>query len=260
MNLHCRKWRQLIPVLLASSLIASAFSAFAQTATNAPAPPQEEKKPAWDTSAAVGVTLTRGNSQTLLVTGNILGDRKWDHDKNELRLGADATYGEDHNVKNAESEHGFGQYNRLFTERFYGYARVDALHDAIADVQYRVTLAPGVGYYIIKTTNTTFSAEFGPGYIFEEQGHHTHNYATLRFAERLEHKINDHVRLWESVEYLPEVDKFSNYIVNSEVGVDTTLTKKLSLKVFAQDTYHSEPAPDRQKNDLKMVTAIAYHF
>ena len=38
----------------------------------------------------------------------------------------------------------------MFTDRFYGYARVDALHDGIADVEYRVTLSPGVSYYFAK--------------------------------------------------------------------------------------------------------------
>ena len=255
MTLPYRNRQRALLLVFGLSLLGGIFAARAQS-TNAPAEPP--KKPAWDTSASIGVTLTRGNSKTLLVTGNVLSEKKWD--KNEIRLGADATYGEDHDVKNSESLHGFGQYNRLITDRLFGYARVDALHDAIADVDYRVTLSPGVGYYFIKNDRTTLSGEIGPGVIFEKQGDRTHDYMTLRIAERLEHKLNDRVKLWESVEFLPQVDKFSNYIVNSEVGVDSSLTKKLSLKVFAQDTYHSEPAKGREKNDLKLVTAIGYHF
>jgi len=230
----------------------------APTAAAPAAPPKQEKKPAWVTTAALGLTLTRGNSKTLLVTGNILSERKWD--QNEIRLGADGAYGEDHGTKNNESIHGFGQYNRLFTERFYGYFRVDALHDGIADVDYRVTIGPGVGYYFVKNTNTTFSAEMGPSYIIERQGGHNNDYLGLRIAERLEHKFNDRVRIWESVEYLPQVDRWGNYIVNSEIGVDTKMTTKLSLQVFAQDTYHSEPAEGREKNDLKLVAGVAYKF
>lgn len=43
----------------------------------------------WVTSAALGLTLTRGNSETLQATGNILSEKKWS--QNELRLGLDAT-------------------------------------------------------------------------------------------------------------------------------------------------------------------------
>jgi putative salt-induced outer membrane protein YdiY len=218
----------------------------------------KEVKPAWVTSASLGLTLTRGNSRTLMFTGNVLSEKKWD--KNEIRLGADATYGEDRDQKNAESVRGFAQYNRLFTERLFGYARVDALHDAVADVEYRVMLSPGLGYYFVKNQQTTLSGEVGPGVVFEKQGDETNEYITLRIAERLEHKFNDRVRVWQSVEFLPQVDDWNNFIINSEIGLDTALTKKLSLKVFAVDTYDNEPAPGREKNDLKLVTAIGYTF
>ena len=59
-------------------------------------------------------------------------------------------------MQSANNAHAFGQYNHLFTERFFGYFRTDALHDEIADLQYRVTLSPGVGYYFVKQTNTTW--------------------------------------------------------------------------------------------------------
>ena len=82
----------------------------------------------------------------------------------------------------------------------------------------------------------------------------------LRIVERLDHRLNDRVKLGESVEFLPQVDKFSNDILNSEAGIDTSLTMKFSLRVFAVDIYHSELAPGREKNGLKLVTAVAYRF
>ena len=232
-------------------------SARGQTAATPP-PPVAPKPAPWDVSAAAGLTLTRGNSSTLTATANILGQKKWD--LNELSLGADATYGTDHGTRNAESLHGFAQYNRLFTDRVYGYARVDGLHDAVADLKYRVTLSPGAGYYFIKETNTTLSGEVGPGVIFERQGTNDHTYMALRLAEKFEHKFSDRVRVWQSLEFLPQVDKFDNWILNAEVGVETKMSAKLALRVFALDTYDNQPAPGRKKNDLKLVTALAYHF
>lgn len=252
-------------VVTLTALSCGAIQSSAQETLPAPAPAPAPaagelaaKEPLWETSAALGLSLTRGNSETLLFTANILSEKKWDG--NEMRLGADATYGEDHDVKNAESVHGFGQYNRLFTERAYGYARLDALHDAVADVEYRVTLSPGAGYYFIKNERTSLSGEIGPGIVFEKQGDDSSEYLTLRIAERFEHKLNDRVKLWQSVEFLPQVDDFSNFIINAEVGIDTTLTKKLSLRVFALDTYDNEPAEGRDENDFKLVTALAYKF
>ena len=129
-----------LAIVYCSTLLGGAL-AFGQAAAVTNAPP---KDPPWDVSAAAGLTLTRGNSHTLLFTGNVLADKKWDAGKNEISLGADGVYGTDHGQENANQLHGFGQYNRLFTERFYGYLRIDGLHDAIAGIDYRVTVGPGV--------------------------------------------------------------------------------------------------------------------
>jgi putative salt-induced outer membrane protein YdiY len=236
----------------------TAATAFGQDASVTNAAPTS---PPWDISASAGLTLTRGNSKTLLGTANLLGSKKWDEGKNELDLGVEGVYGENNSVRNAESVQGFGQYNRLFTDRFFGYLRLEGLHDAIADVDYRLMVSPGVGYYLIKETNTTLRAEFGPGYIYERDADDsTHSYMILRLAERFDQKLNDHVKIWEGVEILPQVDKFSNYILNAELGVESGMTKHLALQTYVQDTYHSEPAAGRVKNDVKLVAGVKYKF
>jgi putative salt-induced outer membrane protein YdiY len=229
--------------------------ATAQQPAPAPAP---EKKPKWETSAAAGLTVTKGNSDTITGTGNLLSQRKWVH--NEVRLGADVTYGKNDGVKSAETYHAFGQYNWLFSERAYGYFRADGMHDDIADIQYRFTVGPGAGYYIIKTAKTQLSAEAGPGVVFERQGSRDDTYFTLRIGERFEHKFNDKTHVWQSAEWLPQLDELKNSIINTEIGLETKLTQKLSLRVLAQDTFDNVPVPGRKKNDLKLVTAIAYTF
>jgi putative salt-induced outer membrane protein YdiY len=241
------------------------FSSVAQTATNSAAvvtnPPP--KNP-WDASVTLGLTITRGNSQNTLVSGAFLAAKKWD--KNEVNLGINGVYGDNSGTVNAAMVTGFGQYNRLFTERFYGLARFEGLHDEIADIDYRLTVSVGAGYYLIKTTNTMLRAEIGPGYIYEKDSDigttngATHSYVTLRLAERFDQRISDHAKCWESLEFLPQIDKWDNYIVNFEVGAESAMSKKLSLTVVADDTYHSEPAQNRLKNDFKLIAGVKYKF
>lgn len=250
---------KLIPITTAACAVCLvATAAFGQQAAITNTPPASEP---WDVSAAAGLTLTRGNSKTLLFTASAEGAKKWDYGKNEFNLGADGVYGENNSVKNAESIHGAAQYNRLLTERFFIYLRLDGLHDAVADVDYRIMVSPGVGYYFIKEPDTTLRGEVGPGYIYEKDSDgSSRSYMILRLAERFDQKLSTTAKLWESVEVLPQVDKFSNYIVNAEVGVETVMTKKLSLLAYIQDTYHSEPAAGRLKNDIKLVSAVKYKF
>ena len=213
----------------------------------------------WESSLGFGFTLTRGNSDTVLATGNIQTHRKGL--ENEIGLGADGAYGENNSIQNVNSVHGFGQYNHLFSERFFGYLRADTLHDEIADLQYRITLSPGVGYYFLKETNTTLAGEIGPAMVFERRGGSDENYVTLRLAERFEHKFpSQNARVWQSAEFLPQVDDVNNYIANAEVGIEAAIYKKISLQAILQDSFVNQPAPGRDQNDLKIISGLKYKF
>jgi putative salt-induced outer membrane protein YdiY len=199
--------------------------------------------PKWDLSLALGFTLTEG---------------KWDN--HELHLGADLTYGETEDIKNNETARAFGQYNLLFTDRWYAYARAEALHDDIADVDYRFTIGPGVGYYIIKQTQTSLAVEGGPAFVYEKQGGDSTGYFTVRLAERFEHKFSDTARVWQTLEFLPQVDDFDNFIINAEIGAEAALTTSWAISVILQDTYDNQPAEGRQENDIKLISALKWKY
>ena len=108
----------------------TAGSALAQTTpVTAPPPPQ------WVSSAALGVTLTRGNSDTTLVSAEARTEDKW-NEFNDLTLGANGLYGDQKtsgaskSTETADLLHGFAQYNRVFAaDKLYGFLRVDGLHE-----------------------------------------------------------------------------------------------------------------------------------
>jgi putative salt-induced outer membrane protein len=258
-------------------MMAGALPSNAQTAAPAPAAtstnvaaakvkPPDPSTNQWHGTTAVGLTIARGNTDTTLFSLTSHAERKWAHD--DVNLGVEGLYGESKllgstkSTETAESLHGFAQDNVNFTDRFYGYGRVDGLHDGIADIEYRVTLAPGAGYYFIKNKVTDLSAEVGPGYIFERLDSESQSFATLRIAEKFHYAISAHARLWESIEFLPQVDNFNNYIANSELGVEASLNKsdRLLLRTVLQDTYNSIPAPGRLKNDLKLIASLVFKF
>jgi len=247
-----------------------------QAADAAAAVKPEDK--GWESSAAAGVTISGGNSKSFQSTLSANSSRKWS--KDEALLGAQAGYGESTVVKRADGEpdeknrteayiKGFGQWNHLITERFYGGLRLDAVNDAIADINYRFTLSPLAGYYLIKNASTFLAVEFGPSLVHEKVGGVEDTYAGLRLAERFEHKFSTGARVWQSTEIVPQIDDFNNFIATSEIGAEAPLTKKLSLRLVFQHVYDSEPAVAGElagdtfyklKNDTKLIGALAYKF
>jgi putative salt-induced outer membrane protein len=247
-------------LILATALVIGTGLASGQdqkvAVTNAPPHP---KNP-WETTAAAGFTLTRGNSQTLLGSLTLDSRRKWN--KNEVSFGIGAGYGKDHDVENTEFVTAFGQYNRLFTERFYAGFRASYNYDGIADLSYRVTVGPLAGYYLVKATNTTLSVEAGPSVVFEKfQNQSENTYLGLRLAERFEQKLSATTKFWQSVSYVPEVDKWSEkYIITGEAGIDAAINKQWSLRVVFQNIYDSQPANGRQHNDERLIAGVGYKF
>lgn len=261
---------------LAAGILTATILAVTAQAQAQDAKPEEKK--GWETSASAGVALARGNSKSFLATMGINSARKWS--KDEALLGASGGYGEstdvqradgqpDKTTKNADYLKGFGQWNRLFSEKLYGGLRLDAIHDDIADVNYRFTLSPLLGYYFIKDASTTLAAEVGPSFVYEQVGGDESSYVGARLAERFEHKFKGGARIWQTAEIIPQVDDVENFIVNFELGVEAPLSKKSSLRVVLQDAYDNQPAVAsgpapgthyKLKNDLKLIAGLSYKF
>lgn len=226
--------------------------------TNAP------PKPHWESVASADLTLTRGNSKSFLGTIGLNSTRKWTD--NEILLGGSAGYGEtttqpgNTTTETADFLKGFGQWNHLFTERVYAGLRLEGLHDNIASIDYRLTVSPMAGYYFIKQTNVFLSGELGPSYVNEKLGGRSDSYLAARVAERFEYKFHNGARVWENVEWLTQVDRVENWILNAEIGVSAPVSKTLDLRLIAQDTYNNEPAAGRLKNDLKLLAGAGYRF
>jgi putative salt-induced outer membrane protein YdiY len=239
-------------------------------ATNAP-PAKYPVTNQWDSTIAVGMTLTRGNSETFLSTLAFKAVRKTTN--NEVLLGVAGSYGEsttevtrngqkhDESKRTVANAAAYGQYNYLFTDRIYGGGRVDFVHDSIADLSYRVTVSPLAGYYVIKNPKAKLSFEFGPSGVFERQeGTNSSQYAALRLGDRFEYKFTPKSKVWQSFDVIPQVDRFSNYLLVAEVGAEAALTQQFSLRAVLQDAYDNEPANGRKNNDIKLITSLVYKF
>jgi hypothetical protein len=250
-----------VPARAGLALCLFSFSlAVSRAADDTNAPP----KPHWDSVASADLTLTRGNSRSFLGTFGINSSKKWP--ENEVLLGGSAGYGEttaqpgNTTTKTADFLKGFAQYNHLFTERLYAGLRVEGLHDDIADINYRLTVSPLAGYYFIKHTNTFLSGEAGPSYVYQDVGGDTQSYLAGRLAERFEYNFQTKAKIWESVEWVTQFDKFENWFLNAEIGVSAPITKSLDARLIFQDTYNNQPAVGLLKNDLKLLAGFGYRF
>lgn len=252
--------------LIIALFLAAAVSAQAQEDARgaaskiAAAPTAADKVPvkAKENTIALGVTMTDGNSDTLLGTASVLHDRK--RDGYSLRLGADFAYGEDNSEKTTENAKGVAEYRRNTCERGYLFATLAALYDDIADIDYRAVLSAGPGYYLLKDEAVTMGVEFGPAYIREKVGGEENDDLALRFGERYDRQLSPTAKCWQALEYLPIADDFGDYLLNSEIGVEAAINSSASIRLVVKNAYDSTPATDREKSDTTVIGALAYRL
>lgn len=240
---------------IAAVLFIGCTVASSQTAAPVAAP-----APKWETIAAAGLSLTRGNSHTVLTTLGLDSKRKWESD--EALLGISGGYGKSQGVRNTDFVQAFGQWNHLISERTYGGIRIDGNHDGISKLSYRFRVSPLIGYYLIKEEKTSLSVEAGPSIVTEKfENLPGDTYIAARFGEKFEHKLSDTAKVWQTAEYIPQIDRWvEKYLINGEVGISASITKQWGLRVVGQVSHDSEPAPGRKQNDLRLIAGTDYKF
>ena len=215
---------------------------------------QEKREGQWDLSVAAGFNLTDGNNDTLLA--NLRAEATREKDSDIYRLTADGNLGEVENERTQESFKAAAEYKRLLSERFYLGLRAAYETDGIADIDYRTTIDPHVGYFFVKNDELELSAEVGPSYVFEKLGGVKDDFLGVRAAERFDWKFSETAKLYQTAEYVISTDSSDDYFFNGEVGVEASLTTRLSLVVALKDSYVNEPAPGFERNDLSVLSAL----
>jgi len=255
-----RMKNRVMTIGLSAFLLVACNGAWAQTVvTNAPA-----GAPVWHGDVALGLSLSRGNANTFLGTAEASAENVWD--KNDLKLGVEGqyalnNYGQSNQTRAAESVHGFTDYKRLFTERLYGDVRLDLYHDDVAEVRYRAILGPALGYYFIKSDASKLNMDVGASYVrqrLDENGNV--GYAALHVGEHGEHAFSKTARVWEDVQYYPQLTYWSNYLIDAEAGAEAALNTRFSLRVVVDDHFNHKPATGRKENDIILTSQLVYKY
>jgi putative salt-induced outer membrane protein len=223
-----------------------------------PEKPLQKKNGEWVRTVELGINTASGNSDILRYDGSFSLRREDERNLYWLKVGG--RYGKSEGVKDTDGAQGEGKYERSLTERVYASLNGEVLRDRIADLSYRALGNVSLGRHFIWTDRTVLNLEMGPGYVREKKGNMTDGFAAGRVAQYLEKLLNSSVRVWQSAEYVPNLEDTSVYYANAEVGLETLLVLNTSLKFVVQDRYDSSPAEGKKRNDLTTLTCLNWTF
>lgn len=220
--------------------------------------PDPRDKTVWNSSIALGFSLTDGNSETSLL--HISARTEKEKDSNIWSFNVQEKYGETENDTTVDMTSGKAGYKRLLTERFYLGAATDYLRDEIADIKYRVVPEITAGYFLLKDEDLEFNLEAGPAYVFEEVGGVSNDYLAAKIGNGFKYQISPTSRIFQTSSVLLDTSDSDNYIIDASAGLEVAINASLSLILAVRDLYDNVPAEGKKRNDVAFVTSIGLNF
>lgn len=226
----------------------------------------------WRGIAGAALSATSGNTKTSSVLLNTDAVRASDQDKFALGATVNHARGTDEageRSTTADKASAFGQYDRDFAPRWFGFGRLAYDRDALIDLSSRHTATVGVGHRLIDTDTNSFTLTGGVGYVVERYGtlQTIANETDTRFgrptvflAEESAHKLTQTTSLKQRLEAAPALDGSGAVLWKFNANLDVAINKSLSVAVGVIDTYNTEPPEGAAKNDVSVFTGITYRF
>lgn len=212
----------------------------------------------WVTTALIAGSYASGNTDSSSLAVGILTKRKTID--TSTALGLTLNYGKTDSETAAESASFDAHHQYTFKKPCFAGLRFGADHDAIADLEYRLTLTPYIGRFLYEEAKNFVSIEVGPSLIHEKQGGIKDTYLAPTATLKAEKFLTDRTRLFGEITWSGQINDLQNYILESQIGLDHSLTESTKLKVLLTDTYDNQPAADRKSNDLTLLTGLQFEL
>jgi putative salt-induced outer membrane protein YdiY len=218
----------------------------------------------WKQTAAAGLNLTSGNSENLAANLTLTAERVAD-DPHEVRMEISLNYGESDNTgsgmeKDTDNGKALAVYRYKMSDS-YAYTDNSIFYDDMADIDYRLILGGGAGYFVISSDSAKLGIELGLAYVKEEMTDNSGNdNISARIAFRHDQKIGETSKLWLSAEYLPSLEDGDDYLANGEFGIEAAINAHLSLRLVTQDRYDSTVPADTDNNDLSIISSLVVNL
>jgi putative salt-induced outer membrane protein len=213
----------------------------------------------WTGYVESGLSLTQGNSETTNFATGAHATRTTLKDKTSLYLATvyakDSTTGKSRTTANAIRWGGRYEYN--LTSRLSAFGFTDFEHDQFQLLDVRFVPGGGIGWYLIKGTQSEFQIFGGGSYNYENFSDGiTRNSAELLTGEDWIYKLSDRVSFTERFTYFPNLNETGEYRLTFDSGILTKLNGWLDWHLTLSDRYLSNPVATVKKNDFLLTTGV----
>jgi len=220
----------------------------------------------WQTTAALGFALARGNSRTTNLNLAFNAARATLHDKLTAYAtsvfassGATVAPGVTAGVT-ANEITGGARYQHNIRDKAFVYGSADFVYNELQFLNLRSILGVGAGYHAIEKPNTTLDFYAGGNYTRESYSTGIlRNVAASTVGDTFSHQWNA-TTLKETFEIYPQLGPTGPYRFAFTMGLSTKIRAWLGWQTNVGDLYVSDPIPGTVANDLIFSTGFNVTF
>ncbi len=221
---------------------------------------EETKKKVWSAHIELSYVNTSGNIETQTLSEKL--EIKREGKVNRFYFKNSALYATQKEKETAKRIDASGRWERLFTERFFGFLTAGYERDKFSGYEYKVNGGPGVGYDLLKTKKHELKILASTPYYYnkvEKDG--TDNYGTAKLELYYQWNILENLRFKENASYFVNLSDTRIYFINSETSIEVKVYSYVSLGVSYKLAYQNRPPePDIERTDTTFSTSLIIDF
>lgn len=222
-----------------------------------------QRRAAWNGSIDAGLSATRGNADTLVISLGSQAARTTRRDKLSLYAASlfarNSTTGV--SITTAEAIRGGARYDRNINARLFGFVLTDLERDKFQQLDLRSVFGGGLGFHARRTERLRLDLFSGGTFNREKfTTGLTRKSGEALFGEELSYQLSANTSLRQRAVLFPNLSEFGEYRFAFDLTGVTRLTRQLGVQVTISDRYQSNPLPGIKKNDLLLTTGIRVTF
>lgn len=207
---------------------------------------------------ATGLTVTRGNSNTVRINGK--GELQLTKGKSVLKLLGNFLYGKSREVVDTNKGKVMISVDKEIKGKFQFHSLASYEYDRVADIKARINFGLGMQLKFVKNEKSEFY--ISTSYVSEFEDYYEKIMA--KRSNRLLIGIFFRRNFWENsifitrAEYIPNVENFySDYRLEAEGSLKVLMKNPLWLSITLNNRYNNMPPSETlKKNDLTLITAL----
>jgi putative salt-induced outer membrane protein len=229
-----------------------------------PAPPDGQ----WRGSLGLSGSLSAGNTESASFSAKLDATRATED--NKWSLYGTSLYGKRRvatgDEKTADNARLGVRHDNDFAPPLFGFVLGEAETDRLADLDYRTTIALGLGVHVVKSEAHGFDvfaglarthSKYDPDFAVPPASGRT---TELLLGEESSHKLSETLSLKQKLTVYPSLESSGEFRSVFDASLIVGLTSRLSLQVGLQNKYTSEVPLGVKKSDTLLLTGLNVRF